>query len=87
VFLAGLWLLVPAFLAYRHDPYWTVVAWALIGALAYIWRVRHWVAQSFIAKIERNPIWIAVLIGFFLMITAESTAVESAIYLVAIART
>jgi hypothetical protein len=87
VLLAGLWLLVPALLAYLHDPYWTVVAWALTGAVAYIWRVRHWLAQSFIAKIERNPIWIAVVIGFFLMITVESTAIESAIYLVTIART
>jgi hypothetical protein len=85
VLLAGVWLLGPAFLAYQHDPYWTVVVWAHIGAVAYIWRIRHGLAQSFVTKMERNPVWIAVLIGVFLIITVESTAIESAIYFVAIA--
>jgi hypothetical protein len=83
--LAGLWLLGPAFLAYQHDPYWTVVVWALAGAIAYMWRARHWLAQSFVARMEQNPVWIAVLIAGFMLITVESTAIESAIYFVAVA--
>ena len=80
--LAGLWIFVPALLAYQHDPYWMVVVWALVGAGAYIWRVYPWLLQSFAAKVEQNPYWIATLVAVFATITIESTAIESAIYFV-----
>jgi hypothetical protein len=82
VVLAGLWIFVPAFLAYQHDPYWMVVVWALVGAGAYIWRVYPWLLQSFAAKVEQNPYWIVTLVAVFATITLESTAIESAIYFV-----
>jgi hypothetical protein len=78
--LIGLLLLGPAFLAVQHDPYWTVVAWAFFCAVIYAWHVRSWLLQSFVAKVEQNPAWIAVLVGVFATITLESTAIESAIY-------
>jgi hypothetical protein len=78
--LTGLWLLGSTFLGWRHDPYWMVISWAVVGAVVYTWSIRWLLLQVFVARADRLPTWVVFLGAVLLTIMAEYAVLDSAVY-------